>query len=809
MLVPIKWLKEYISVDVETATFCEKMIMSGSNVETTETLMENVEGVLVGKIQSVEKHPDADKLVVCKIDIGKEQLLTIVTGASNVFEGALVAVATDGGTVPGPLHGKPKESGGVKIKKGKLRGVESEGMLCSLSELGFEEKVMPISQREGVWILDESMKVGEDIRTASDLFDQVVEFEITPNRADCLSMIGMARETAATFGGRVNYPVTEVPTDEGTAKEYIKIQIEDEELCSRYMAKIITDVKVEPSPWWLQKRLIAAGMRPINNIVDITNFVMLEYGQPLHAFDISDVEGGKIVIGRANEGEIFTTLDEKDRKLDDSMLMIKDARKNVAIAGIMGGLNSEIKEETKTILLEVANFNGDSIRKTSKTLSLRTEASSRFEKGIDPNICELAGERVCQLIKETKAGIIVEGTVDNYPKKFKSVTTKVRTDRVNNLLGTDLSQEDMIRILETLEIKCEKDGDDILATPPTVRLDLVKEIDYVEEVARIYGYDNLPMTIPAGSSASGKKPERAFIDLAKEVMCALGANEIQTYSFVSPKDIDRIGLDDDVWERNFVELRNPLGEENSVMRTILTPSLLEVMGRNFSRNITDLRAFEINTTFSKSLSEEDILPLEEIGMVIGLYGKEEDFFTLKGVVEELLEKLGIKELNFEAESEYPAYHPGRCARIQVGEEEIGIMGEIHPSVRKGYGIDTKCYVCEFFFDGIFRNAKKEIFYSPLPKYPAITRDIALIVEADVQVGDIKKVIKENGGKLLEKVELFDVYKGKQIDEGKKSVAFAMAYRDKEKTLTDEEVGKVYNETLKALESKFKAILREI
>ncbi len=809
MLVPIKWLKEYIKVDVDTETFCERMIMSGSNVETTETLMKNVEGVLVGRVLEIEKHPDADKLVVCKIDVAKEEPLTIVTGASNVFVGALVAVATDGGIVPGPLHGKPKEPGGVKIKKGKLRGVESEGMLCSLGELGFEEKVIPISQKEGVWILDDSMVVGEDIKTASDLFDNVVEFEITPNRADCLSMIGMARETAATFGGTIEYPVKEIPIGEGEAKNYINIEIEDPELCKRYMAKIITDVKVEPSPWWLQKKLISAGMRPINNIVDITNFVMLEYGQPLHAFDISDVEGGKIIVGRAEEGEVFTTLDEKERKLDTSMLMIKDTKKNIAIAGVMGGLNSEIKDETKTILLEVANFNGDSIRKTSKKLGLRTEASSRYEKGIDPNICSDAAERVCLLIKEIGAGRILEGAVDNYPKKYESIGTRVRTARVNSLLGTELSQDEMINILKTLEIKCEKDGEDFIATPPTVRLDLIKEIDYVEEVARIYGYDNLPMTIPAGRNTSEKKPERAFIDLAKDVMCSLGANETQTYSFVSPRDIDKIGLEEDVWERNFVELKNPLGDENSVMRTILTPSLLEVMGRNFSRNITELRAFEINTTFSKSLTEEVSLPTEEVGMVIGLYGKDEDFFTLKGVIEELFEKLGVEEPNFVTESEYPVYHPGRCARIQVGDEEVGIMGEVHPQVRKAYGIDTKCYVCEFFFDGLFRNAKKEIFYSPLPKYPAISRDIALIVEADVQVGDIKKVIQDNSGNLLEKVELFDVYRGKQIEEGKKSVAFAMTYRDKEKTLTDEEVTKVYSETLKALESKFKAILREI
>ncbi len=805
MLVPIKWLKDYIKIDVDVKEFGERMIMSGSNIETTETLLEGIEKVYVGKIEKIEKHPDADKLVICSVNIGKEENLQIVTGAPNVYEGALVPVVVDGGRIPG----SEKKEGGIKIKKGKLRGVESFGMLCSLSELGFEDKVIPLSQREGIWILEEGTKIGEEIGIATELDDSVVEFEITPNRADCLSMIGMARETKATFGGEVKYPAPATVETEGEANNHIEIEIKDENLCNRYIGKVVTDVKVEESPWWLQRRLITAGMRPINNIVDITNFVLLEYGQPIHAFDIEEVAGRKIIVERAKEDEVFTTLDEKERQLDSTMLMIKDAEKSIALAGIMGGLNSEIKEGTKNILVEVANFNADNVRATSKTLGLRTEASSRYEKGIDPNICAAAAERVCQLIEELNAGTVVSGTVDSYPVKYSSTAVAVRPSRVNGLLGTDITVERMVEILESLEIKCEIKDTDIIATPPTVRLDLKKEIDFVEEVARIYGYDKLPMTIPAGNAASKKTDERTLQDKAKDVMCALGANEIQTYSFVSPRDVDRIRLAEDTWERDFVVLRNPLGEENSVMRTILAPSMLEVLGRNFSRNIEAVRAFEINTTFSNFMVEEGKLPQEDTGMVIGFYGKDEDFFTLKGAICQLLKELGIEEPNFEAEGEYGLYHPGRCARISIGDEEIGIMGEVHPEVRKTYGIDTRCYVCEFFFDGITRNSSKEISYSPLPKYPAITRDIALLVKEEVEVGAAIALIKENAGTLLESVELFDVYRGKQVEEGKKSIAFTMTFRDKNKTLTDDDVVKVYKKTLEVLEQSFEAVLREV
>ena len=724
MLVPVEWINDYIDLkDISTDEFCDKMIMSGSNLETCEYFCQEMENVVVGKIEKIEKHPDADKLVVCRINIGDKEaagigedgLLQIVTGAPNVYEGAYVPVALHKSHIPGPLHGQPKQEGGVKITKGKLRGVESFGMLCSAGELGFEDKVVPVAHREGIWILDPAVydgieeKLGEDFADALQLKQAVVDFEITPNRPDCLAMIGMAREAAATFGKSFSYPDTEIQAAGDTKSEdYVSVEIKNTDACRRYVARIVTDVKVEQSPWWLQKRLMYAGMRPINNIVDITNFVMLEYGQPLHAFDIKEVHGGKIIVENAQPGEKFTTLDETERILDGDMLMIKDAERSIAVAGVMGGLNSEIEEDTKTIIIESANFNGDSVRTTAKRLGLRTEASARFEKGIDPNLTE-----------------------------------------------------------------------------------------------------------------AGMPYERHIRDMAREALCGMGLNEIQTYSFVSPSGVDKIRIDEDSWERAFVKIINPLGEENSVMRTVLTPNMLEVLARNYSRNIDKVEAFEIGNTFMDNPIRLDHLPDEDYALCIGMYGKGENFFTLKGVIVELLKVLGIKEPVFVAESEYGVYHPGRCARILVeaspemkaaGEEfeELGIMGEIHPDVAENYGMDgERIYCCEMMFGAILRKANTEIVYSPLPKFPSTSRDIALLVDENMEVGRIKKVIEEFGKPILESVELFDVYRGKQVEEGKKSVAFNLVYRDMEKTLTDDEVASVHNGVLKALKEKLDAVLREM
>ncbi len=810
MLVPIEWLKDYTDIKGDTKEFCDKMIMSGSNMETCEHFCEEMENVVVGKIEKIEKHPNADKLVVCQINIGKEDPVQIVTGAPNVFEGACVPVALHKSRIPGPLHGKAKEEGGTKITKGKLRGVESLGMLCSASELGFDDKVVPVAHKDGIWILEEEYPLGQDFAEALGLKQAVVDFEITPNRPDCLSMTGMAREAAATFGEKLVYPDTAcVSETRQQARDFIQVDIKEPELCRRYAARIVTDVKIGQSPWWLQKRLMYAGMRPINNIVDITNFVMLEFGQPIHAFDIRQIEDNRIIVECAKEGETFTTLDNVERTLSEGMLLIKDGKKGVAIAGVMGGLNSEIEEDTTTILVESANFNGDSVRATSKKLGLRTEASSRFEKGIDPNLCQAAADRVCRLIEILGCGKVASGTVDVYPKTFDAPVINVRVERINQVLGIQLSSEKMTKIFESLEMKVEGTGSVLKVTPPTIRQDLLTEVDFIEEVARMYGYDNLPVTIPKGNTEAGKSRERSLIDHARDTLCALGLSEVQTYSFVSPKGVDDIRIGEDSWERDFIKILNPLGEENSVMRTILTPNMLEVLGRNYSRNIESVKAFEIGSTFTTNFVRPEDLPEEQTGLSMGLYGKDADFFLLKGIVVELLRNLGIKDACFTAESEYGAYHPGRCARISVDGEELGILGEVYPDVADKFGIGTRAYCCELFFDSVIRHANMEKAYEPLPKYPATSRDIALLVDEDVQVGRMETIIREEGKPILERVQLFDVYRGKQVEEGKKSVAFTLTYRDREKTLTDEEVAKVHDRVLETLKNKVNAVLREM
>lgn len=858
MLVSLEWIKDYVDIDgISAKEYCDKMIMSGSNLETCEELGGGIEGVKLGKIAKIEKHPDADKLVVCQMDLGEKELVQIVTGAPNVFEGAYVPVAVDGSKIPGPLHGQPKVEGGVTISKGSLRGVESNGMLCSAQELGYDDKVVPMNSKDGIWILegDWSDKVGEDFAEALGLKDYKIDFEITPNRPDCLSMIGMARETAATFGKTLKYPDTSSNTIGENAADYIKVDVKSD-LCKRYTARVIKDVKIQQSPWWLQKKLMAAGMRPINNIVDITNFVMLEYGQPLHAFDINSIAGGTIIVDTANDGDTFVTLDGNERTLDKEMLMINDGEKAIAVAGVMGGLNSEITEDTTTVIIESANFLGSSVRQTSKKLALRTEASGRYEKGIDPNLCETAADRVCKLVEMLDCGKIVDGSVDVYKNPETAPTVAARVSRINKVIGIDISREEMVKMLESLEMKVEGEGDELIVTPPSIRQDLLEEVDFVEEIARMYGYDNIPLTLPETATKSEHSRSWQLRNLVRDVLCGMGANEIQTFSFMNNKTLDAVGIEEDSWERNMVELINPMGEDTAAMRTILTPGMLEVLGRNYSRNIESVRAYEIGITFMKNLIEENGLPDEAYNLTIGAYGEDEDFFTLKGMVVELLNVLGIKNVTFQPESEYGVYHPGRCARILVdlddgsrrtelledlsqkletagenfGEEEIqvmkdlvqalsagveagpvelGIMGEIHPDVAERFGIGTRAYCCELLFDLLVEFANSDIHYAPLPKFPATSRDIAILVDEETPVGDIITTIKEHGNEILEDVKLFDIYRGEQVEEGKKSVAIALTYRHPEKTLTDEETEAVHGDILKTLNEKFNAVLREM
>ncbi|MFA7659971.1 MAG: phenylalanine--tRNA ligase subunit beta [Anaerovoracaceae bacterium] len=745
MLVYKEWLDEYCSVDRSIEEFSDRMIMSGSNIETVEQFGKGIDNIVVGRLESIERHPDADKLLVCIVDVGAEEPVQIVTGAGNVFEGAYVPVILHGGRLPD----------GTVIKRGKLRGMESSGMLCSAKELGYDDKVIPVAHKDGIWILDKEYPLGMDIVEALELSGAVIDFEITPNRPDCLSMVGMAREAAATFDESLRYPDNKCKEEKGNVEDYVSVEINRPELCRRYVARVVTDVKIQQSPWWLQRRLMYAGMRPINNIVDITNYVMLEYGQPIHAFDIRNIKGNRICVDTAKDGELFTTLDETERSLSEDMLLIKDGERSVAIAGVMGGLNSEIVGDTTTIIVESANFQEDNIRSTSKKLGLRTEASSRFEKGVDPELAGTAADRVCYLIELLGAGTVVKGAVDSYPVKKEAAPVEVRLSRVNQVLGIQLSLNELNTIFQSLEMETEMAEDKIRVLPPSVRLDLSKEIDFVEEAARIYGYDKLPTTLPKGNSESGKTMLQQLRDLAKDSLVGMGYKEIQTYSFVSPKGVDHIRMAEDSPEREMIKLLNPLGEENSVMRTTLTPNMLEALSRNFTRNIADVRAFELGNTFHKDTGS-DGLPTERESLCIACYGEGEDFFTLKGVASELLNKMGIREAEFVSESASGTYHPGRCAVIKYNNLTLGVIGELHPDVMETYDIAAKTWCCELDFSRLAEAANTEHYYSPLPKYPSTSRDISMLVDEDVTVASMKTIIQNNGSGLLEKVELFDI-----------------------------------------------------
>lgn len=796
MFVPVSWLKEYVDINnIDIKEFCDKMIMSGSNIEETHSFGQNIQDVVVGKILEIEKHPDADKLSICSVDVGEEKL-TIVTGATNIKEEDYIPVVKAGGILPG----------GIEIKKGELRGVESNGMLCSAKELGFSDNVIPVAHKDGIFILDKAYPLGIDIVDALELKEEIVEFEITPNRPDCLSMIGIARETAAVFLKTLTYPDTKVNNEMDNVNNYISIEIKKPELCKRYVGRVVKDIKIEQSPWWLQKKLITSGVRPINNIVDITNYVMLEYGQPLHAFDLDYLAGNKIIVDTARDHQRFTTLDDAERELDSSMLLINDGEKGVALAGVMGGVNSEVKDDTTMILIESASFNADNIRATSKKLGLRTEASSRFEKGIDSNLCLDAVNRVCKLIEILGAGTVVKGTVDVYPKVEEPKIIKVRANRINTLLGTKLRIDEIADIFKRLEMKVECQNDDLYVEPPTVRLDLKSEIDFLEEVARIYGYDNLDITVPKGNVQGVKTNKQILEDMVKETLIALGINEIQTYSFVSPKGVDMIKLNESSMKRNFVKLINPLGEENSVMRTTLIPNMIEVLVRNYNRNIPNAAAFEIGRVFLPVENEK--LPMEPVSFVLGMYGEKNDFYQLKGIVEAVLEKIGIKDIEFLPEKHHPTFHPGRCANILYKDTFIGTIGELHPDVAENYDIGTRTYIAEMDFENILMVANTEKYYAPLPKYPAMVRDMALVVEEQTYVKEIEDIVKQYGGKILEKIELFDIYRGKQVKEGYKSVAYSLTYRNLNKTLTDEEVSAVHQSILEALKEKLGVTLRD-
>ncbi|MDR1778590.1 MAG: phenylalanine--tRNA ligase subunit beta [Clostridiales Family XIII bacterium] len=805
MKVPISWLKEYVDITVPMDVFADGMILSGSNIETVETFGQDISGVVVGRVLDVKPHEDSDHLVICSVDVGAAAPLQIVTGAPNVTAGCVVPVALDGSKLPG----------GIKIKKGKLRGVESEGMLCSAGELGFDDKVVPMLHKDGIWLLPDEFTLGEDLVKALGLDETVIDFEITPNRPDCLSIIGMAREAAATFGGTLRYPDTACKKEDAAdaAAAHIEVIINKPELCNRYTARVAKDIKIEESPWWMQRRLMFAGMRPINNIVDITNYVMLEYGHPIHAFDIRTIAGAKIVVDTAAEGEKFTTLDGQERTMSADMLLIKDAEKGSAVAGIMGGLLSEIESDTPMILVEAANFNADSIRKTSKKLGIRSEASVRFEKGVSADLCGEAADRVCALVELTGAGTVLSGVVDNYPVKAKSLTIPVRPSRMNAYLGTDLSAAEQVKILQSLEMKVEEGADGVLnVTPPHVRLDLTEEVDFTEEIARIYGYGKLATTLHPDSEPSEMPHSWYLRGVIRQILTGAGLSEIQTYSFVSPSGVDQIKLPADSPLRAFIRIINPLGEENSVMRTTLLPGMLTVLAGNANKFNAEAAAFEIGNTFRRPA--EGALSDERLLLTLGCYGEGWDFFALKGVIALLLARLGISGAEYTAVSDADTYHPGRCAALSVagrdgGRKDIGLFGEIHPDVADTFGLDTRVVAAELALETLIAEADLARDYTHLDKYPAVTRDISLLADEAVTVGTIEKIVTEGGGALLESVKLFDVYRGKQIPEGKKSLAFSLVYRAPDRTLTDEEVASVHEKIVARLAADTGAALREM
>ncbi|MDT8716523.1 phenylalanine--tRNA ligase subunit beta [Clostridium sp. 19966] len=792
MKVPVRWLKDYVNVNISPDEIGDRLTLSGSNVEEVIKGGEEIQNVVTGKILKIEPHPDAEKLVVCSVEVGQEEPIQIVTGAKNMKENDIVPVALHGASLPG----------GIKIKKGKLRGIVSNGMMCSEEELGIATE-NPV---HGLMILPEDTEIGVNIKRVLDLENAVIDFEITSNRPDCLSVVGIARETAATLGLKYSLPDTKFTASAGkNVKDFVNVAIKDS-LCKRYMARAVFNVKIGPSPEWMRERLIEAGVRPINNIVDITNFVMLELGQPMHAYDKREISTGNIIVERAKKGEKFVTLDEAERELSENVLCIKDGKTTIGIAGIMGGLNSEIKDDTTEVVFESASFDGTNIRVSSQALALRTEASSRFEKDIDEETARLALDRACYLVELLQAGTIAEGTIDIYenPKQEKSLT--VDGPWINEFLGTDIPLEEMKEYLDRLELKTEVEGNLLKIEVPNFRIDINIREDIAEEVARIYGYDKVPTTIiSSNSTKGGKNIKQQTDDKVIAAMMASGLNESISYSFVSPKVFDKICLPENHELRKVVKIKNPLGEDYSVMRTSMIPSMMESLSRNYLRSNEEAYLFEMGRIYIP-LEDENILPIQKNVLTIGFYGNA-DYLNLKGIIENLLEVLGIEDYSVARESENPSYHPGKTASLYIKKEKVATLGAVHPDVCENYELDKEAYIAEIDLDTLYKYANLDKKYTPLPKYPAVTRDIALLVDDSVLATDIESTIKKQGGNLVEKIKLFDIYKGKQIPAGKKSVAYSIVYRDENKTLVDAEVNKVHDKVLKALEFKLGAQLR--
>ena len=799
MLLSRRWLNEFVPVDAADKEFAEDMTLSGSKVEVTEVEGEEISNVVVGKVLEIVRHENSDHMWICQVDVGEGEPVQIVTGAQNVSQGDLVPVAKHNSTLPGGVH----------IKKGKLRGVESNGMLCSYKELGMTDNDWPSSVVDGIFILESDpdlkargLKPGDDIREVLGFNDHVVEFEITPNRTDCLSVIGLAREAAVTFGKplALHDPVVK-GGGPGVLSELLDVETPATDLCPRYTARMVRNVKIGPSPLWMRERLRASGVRPINNIVDITNYVMLEYGQPMHAFDYRYVKGGKIIVRRAENGEQLTTLDGNVRDLTDSMLVIADETRAVGLAGIMGGENSEIVEDTVDVVFESANFNGTCIRRTALALGMRTEASAKFEKGLDILNTLPAVNRACELVELLGAGEVVDGVIDILNFVPQPTKLALHADKINALLGTDVAPEEMRRILKSLDFGV--DGDEI--TVPSWRGDVAHYSDLAEEVARFTGYNNIPTTPMRGvTTQGGYSPEQVLERSLGTVCRSLGYDEIITYSFISPTYYDKIRWPEDDPRRKSLKIMNPLGEDTSIMRTTVLPSMLEILTRNYNYRNKTARLYELGRTY---FEKEDGMADEPKVLSLGLYGPDESFFTLKGAVEALLGSIRAEQITFRAERNNPSYHPGRCAKVYAGEAEIGVLGQIHPLVAANYDVDTELYCAELSFDALIAAKGSDPEYVPLPKFPAVTRDIAVLVDTAVTVGDLEGCIQSAAKGLLKEVALFDIYNGANLPAGKKSVAFNLVLRSDERSLTAQEADDEVKVILDALEQGFGATLR--
>lgn len=800
MKASIEWLKEYTNIDVDVVKLGDILTMTGSKVETIEQKGNDIKNVVVGKILEIEKHPDADKLVVTKVDVGNEKI-QIVTGAKNIKEGDIVPIAKDGSELPG----------GVKIKKGSLRGVDSCGMMCSIGELNLGLADYPNQIEDGIMILDKSLEkdIGKDIVDILNLKEDIIDFEITSNRPDCFSIEGLGRETAASLNEPFKNPrknIDELNVETKEELEGLKVDIEAPDLCYRYIARIVKNVKIGPSPEWMVRRLKACGIRSINNVVDITNYVMLEMGQPMHAFDINSIEGKHITVRRAKKGEKITTLDEQERELDENNLVIADDKKAVAIAGVMGGLNSEIEDNTTTVVFESAVFYGGSVRKTAKKVALRTESSSRFEKGLSAENALRAANRAVELIELLGAGEAIDGKIDVYPTKQKINKIKFDVEKINNLLGTNLSKQEMVAILEKLDIKVEEDT----IISPYFRIDLEFLADIAEEIGRFYGYDKLDSTLIKADTTLGiRNKEQNIKKKVRDVLVNNGLSEIYTYGFVSQKDLEMSNISEET-VKYAITIQNPLSDEYKLMRPTTIPSMMQILTTNANKKNQNVKLFDLSRNYRniKQEVQNGEVPLQEEILTIGMYGEDVDFYTLKGLLENILEAISINHYEVEKETKNASYHPGRCANIAIGKDIVASFGEVHPEVLDNYMISKRAYLLEANITKLVKYAKQNKKYIEVPKFPAVERDIAVIIDETIEVGQIEKIVTKKAKKLLESIQLFDIYRNEKLGENKKSVAYSLIFRDKNKTLSDEEINQIMEDIIAELEKQLGATLRK-